>query len=157
MNRIFFILACIALGCSDNLEDKGQFVSLPLSQSGVKFGNHITPTEDLNYNTYPYIYMGGGVALGDINNDGLTDLFFTGNMVPNKLYLNQGGMRFEDISEKANMQGDDRWYTGVATVDINQDGWLDFYLCVSGKDGDTRNQLWVNNGTVTTFLCDNSK
>ena len=149
MNRIFFILACIALGCSDNLEDKGQFVSLPLSQSGVKFGNHITPTEDLNYNTYPYIYMGGGVALGDINNDGLTDLFFTGNMVPNKLYLNQGGMRFEDISEKANMQGDDRWYTGVATVDINQDGWLDFYLCVSGKDGDTRNQLWVNNGDLT--------
>jgi hypothetical protein len=69
------------------------------------------------------MYLGGGVAAGDFNNDGLEDLFFSGNMVPNKLYLNQGDFQFKDISESAGIQGDNRWYSGVSLVDINKDGF----------------------------------
>jgi hypothetical protein len=93
--------------------------------------------------------MGGGVSAGDINNDGLADLFFTGNMVPNKLFLNKGDMKFEDISLKAGISGDDRWYTGVTMVDINHDGFMDIYCSVGGKFGAKENQLFINNGDLT--------
>lgn len=135
-------------GCNTNMggDNNAQgFELLDPSQSGVTFNNLITTTDTFNYNTYPYIYMGGGVALGDVNNDNLTDVFFTGNMVPNKLYLNKENLQFEDISNKAAIEGDSRWYTGVTMVDINTDGWLDIYVCVSGL-GDTQNQLYINNG-----------
>lgn len=92
--------------------------------------------------------MGGGVAIGDINNDGLSDVFFTGNMVGNKMYLNQEGLTFEDISESANLTGDSRWYTGVTMIDINADGFLDIYLSVSGRYN-TKNQLFINNGDLS--------
>ena len=93
--------------------------------------------------------MGGGISTGDINNDGLPDLFFTGNMVPNKLYLNKGNLEFEDISEAAGISGDDRWYTGTTMVDINNDGYLDIYCSVGGKFGPKENQLFINNGPST--------
>ena len=115
-------------------------------ESGVGFTNTITENDSLTYFKFPYIYMGGGVAIGDINNDGLSDIFFTGNMVDNKLYLNKGNMQFEDITSSANMEGDQRWYTGTTMTDINHDGFLDIYLSVSGKYNDTRNQLFINNG-----------
>jgi hypothetical protein len=94
------------------------------------------------------MYSGGGVAIGDINNDGLQDIFFTGNMVKNKLYLNKGQLAFADVSIKSNIEGDERWYTGVTMVDINSDGWLDIYVSVSGK-GNSKNQLYVNNKDLT--------
>ena len=103
----------------------------------------------MNYFTYTYIYMGWGVSIGDLNNDGLSDVFFTGNMTPNKLYINKGALTFDDISDQAQIAGDDRWYTGTTMVDINNDGWLDIYACVSGKFGDRKNQLYINNHDLT--------
>ena len=115
------------------------FVSKPHRDSGVNFQNTLTETDSLNYFTYPYLYMGGGVAVGDINNDGLQDLYFTGNMVDNKLYLNKGNLEFEDITDRANVAGDNRWFTGVTMVDVNNDGYVDIYASVSGKQKDKRN------------------
>jgi hypothetical protein len=125
------------------------FEFVPSSQSGISFSNKLTENDSLNYFTYAYIYMGGGVSAGDINNDGLIDLYFTGNMVDNKLYLNKGNMQFEDITDVAGLAGDDRWYTGTTMTDINNDGFLDIYCSVGGKFDKKGNQLFVNNGDNT--------
>ncbi len=120
----------------------------PLSpeESGITFTNTLQEDSVINYFSYPYIYMGGGVAVGDVNNDGLQDLYFTGNMVENKLYLNRGGLQFEDISGQAGVQADERWVTGATMADVNADGWMDIYLSVSGKFATTKNLLYLNNG-----------
>lgn len=149
----FFYLFLILTSCKD-LRDtsalsKTIFSSVSSQDSKISFTNTITENDSLNYFKFPYIYMGGGVAIGDINNDGLSDIFLSGNMVDNKLYLNKGNMEFEDISKTAKVTGDKRWYTGITMVDINNDGWLDIYLSVSGKFGTTKNQLLVNNGDLT--------
>ena len=158
MNKIYRFLSLLAFvvsaACTSNLVSDQKieatgFEQISSNQSGISFNNTITPSDSLNYNLFPYIYMGAGVALGDINNDGLTDVFMTGNMTPNKLYLNKGDMTFADISKEAAMEGDMRWYTGVTMVDINEDGWLDIYVSVSGLKGNTNNQLFVNNGDLT--------
>lgn len=115
----------------------------------INFSNNLTENDSLNYFSFSYIYMGGGVATGDINNDGLNDLYFTGNQEPNKLYLNKGNLQFEDITEKAGVAGDDRWYTGVTMADVNGDGYLDIYLSVGGKFEPKINQLFINNGDGT--------
>ena len=121
------------------------FSKLNNSETGVNFSNLLSETHDYNYFTYPYMYLGGGVSIGDINNDGLEDIYFTGNMVENKLYLNKGDMEFEDISEIAGVSGDERWYSGVTFVDINQDGFLDIYCSVGGKNSPNNNVLYINN------------
>ena len=132
-------------------EDKNVaiFSRLDSSLSQIDFKNILTENDSLNYFTYSYLYMGGGIATGDINNDGLLDLYFTGNQVPNKLYLNKGGLKFEDITEKAGVAGDDRWYTGVTMADVNGDGYLDIYCSVSGLFESKHNQLFMNNGDGT--------
>lgn len=143
----FLIIVCWA--CNPTDDDKGIegpiFQQKSAAQSGLTFTNQVLENDTLNYYTFPYLYMGGGVAIGDIDKDGLSDVFMTGNMVPNKLYLNQGNLKFEDISEAAGVAGDDRWYTGACMLDANQDGWLDIYVCVSGKNGPFQNQLFINN------------
>ncbi|MDC6366792.1 MULTISPECIES: VCBS repeat-containing protein [Flavobacteriaceae] len=130
-------------------QDTYVFSKIDKNVSKIEFANNLVENDSLNYFTYAYIYMGGGVSAGDINNDGLADLYFTGNMVPNKLYLNKGNLQFEDISESAGVSGDDRWYNGTTMADVNNDGFLDIYCSVGGKFGPKENQLFINNGDNT--------
>ena len=127
------------------------FRLLSSDQTGIDFVNQLDYTEELNTYTYKNFYSGGGVGLGDINNDGLIDIFFSGNLLPSKLYLNKGGLRFEDISESSGLHLEGIWTTGVSLVDINSDGLLDIYLCKSGPPGGNRrhNELFINNGDLT--------
>lgn len=148
-----FVLVLAGTGCTESNETKTAsnpiFAKLEAPRTNIDFTNTLTENDSLNYFTYAYIYMGGGVSAGDINNDGLTDLFFTGNMVPNKLYLNKGNLEFEDISDSAGITGDSRWYTGTTMADVNNDGFLDIYCSVGGKFGAKENQLFINNGDNT--------
>lgn len=124
------------------------FRQLPASQTGLWFNNRITESDSLNALTYEYLYNGGGVGIGDFDNDGLPDVFFSGNQVSSRLYLNKGTLRFEDITEAAGV-GTQGWCTGVSVVDINQDGWLDIYVNVAGPGEDSTqraNLLFINQG-----------
>ncbi len=144
---ILIVLIFSLFGCEDKrrLGNQMRFSELKAENSGVTFSNNIIENDTLNYFDFPYLYLGGGVSAGDINNDGLTDLYFTGNLVQNKLYLNKGNLQFEDISESAGVTGDSSWYTGVTMADVNNDGYLDIYLNVSQKYGSGANQLLINN------------
>ncbi len=137
------VIALLTFSCEQ--ESTKLFSKLNATETGIDFKNKLTETHTYNYFTYPYMYLGGGVSIGDINNDGLEDIFFTGNMVPNKLYLNKGDLKFEDISDSAGIQGDERWYSGTTFVDIDQDGYLDIYCSVGGKNGTHKNVLYINN------------
>ena len=120
--------------------------------SGIKFTNRITYSDTLSVLDFEYMYNGGGVAVGDINNDGLQDIYFTGNMVSSRLYLNKGNLTFEDVTEKAGV-GTSKWANGVTMVDINQDGFKDIYVCMGGNrntpEKDRINVLFINNGDGT--------
>jgi hypothetical protein len=127
------------------------FTKLGSRQTGIDFSNGIKENDALNVLAYEYFYNGGGVATGDINNDGLADIFFTANIKSNKLYLNKGNFQFIDITRSAKVAGRKDWKTGVTMVDINGDGWLDIYVCYSGKGEprSRRNELYINNGDLT--------
>ncbi|MCH2195763.1 VCBS repeat-containing protein [Kordia sp.] len=144
-----FIVILLIFGCAkkdnDIVVNEVLFTKLEAQNTKVFFNNTLVETDSLNYFKYTSIYMGGGISVGDINNDGLVDLFFTGNQVENKLYLNKGNITFEDISSQSNTQGDSRWYTGTTMVDVNNDGYLDIYCSVAGKSGNKKNQLFLNN------------
>jgi hypothetical protein len=124
-----------------------------MPNTGIHFENNVQDGRLDNSFLFRNFYNGGGVAIGDINNDGLPDIFLTSNMGSNKLYLNKGNFIFEDITDKAGFRQDSMWSTGVVFVDINSDGWLDVYVCNSGhmSDGNRRNKLYINNhnGTFT--------
>ena len=108
------------------------FSILPASETNVDFKNTIVENDSTNMFVNEYTYMGGGVGIGDFNNDGLQDIFFAGNQVSSKLYINKGNMHFEDITQQAGVSTTS-WCTGVSVVDINNDGWPDIYVSVSGK------------------------
>ncbi|MEL6561178.1 MAG: VCBS repeat-containing protein [Bacteroidota bacterium] len=145
-----FLLTLSLIGCGDP-EPKTLFVDVAGEKSGVEFTNTLTFDKDFNIFTYRNFYNGGGVGLGDINNDGLLDIYFTGNQVKNKLFLNKGNLQFEDITEKAGVAGERAWSTGVSIVDVNGDGYADIYVCNSGDiEGDNKqNELYINNGDLT--------
>ncbi len=149
---VFLLVAVLLLdGCSHR-QDRPLFKLLSPAHTGVTFANTITTNDSLNAQTDPYVYNGGGVAIGDIDNDGLPDIFLTGNMVSSRLYLNKRNMRFEDITQAAGVTTT-RWATGATMVDINNDGYLDIYVSVSGpewsKPEERANLLFINNGDHT--------
>ncbi|MBW0176649.1 VCBS repeat-containing protein [Sediminibacterium sp.] len=130
------------------------FKKIASAESGITFTNRLDENYQKNYfDTFAYVYNGAGVATGDFNNDGLMDIYFTGNEVANKLYLNKGGMKFSDISQSAGVEGTTGWDNGVTLVDINNDGWLDIYVCKGGTTKETeaerRNLLYINQGNLT--------
>jgi len=135
-----------------NKENNKKTLFTLLDNTGIDFNNTLTESNNFNVFTYRNFYNGGGVAIGDINNDGLADIFFTGNQVANRLYLNSGGMKFKDISVSAGFAEKKQWSTGVTFVDINNDGWLDIYVCNAGNMMDSvlrKNQLFINNHDLT--------
>ena len=139
------------VSCVGEEDTSTMFVSLEPGQTNVMFNNALQQSEDFNIIEYLYFYNGGGVAAGDINNDGLTDIYFTANQRSNKLYLNKGNFVFEDITEEAGVAGVGNWKTGTAMADVNGDGHLDIFVCGVGnyKKFNGRNQLLVNNGDLT--------
>lgn len=132
-------------------ENAHLFHLLPSSHTGISFVNQVENQKDFNIFKYRNFYNGGGVAIGDIDNDGLPDIYLTGNMVPNRLFRNKGNLQFEDISESAGVTGNKPWSTGVNMVDINADGLLDIYVSNAGNmEGNNHdNDLYINNGDLT--------
>src|ERR1700743_3820084 len=151
MKRSLPPAACFLLGiCVVSCERPRNtvFTALPASQTHVDFRNDIKEDENFNILTYEYLYNGGGVAVGDVNGDGLPDLYFTANMGPNKLYLNKGHLQFEDVTDKAGVADRCKWKTGAVMADVNGYGLLDIYVCYSGvgTDADRADELYINNG-----------
>ncbi len=134
----------------DDNGNKQLFHLLGSEETGIDFVNKVVDGESFNIITYRNFYNGGGVAIGDINNDSLPDLYFTANQQKNRLYLNKGNFRFEDITEKAGVGGTMVWSTGVTMADVNADGWMDIYVCNSGdvESNRKKNELFINNGPV---------
>lgn len=157
--NISTLCACIVIvSCSEankTLEtytnEQPLFQLMDSGSTGIDFKNTVVDGEHFNIITYRNFYNGGGVAIGDINNDSLPDIYFTANQGPNKLYLNQGDFVFKDITEQANVRGTKAWSTGVTMADVNGDGWLDLYVCNSGDiEGENKeNELFINNGDLT--------
>lgn len=154
------LLSCLILVACDRhsapetavqMEAEPLFRLMPPEETNIAFQNTVEDGEQFNILSYRNFYNGGGVAIGDINNDGLSDIFFTSNMNTNRLYLNKGNFVFEDISEKAGIEGTRAWSTGVTMADVNGDGYLDIYVCNSGdvKGDDRENELFINNKDLT--------
>tara|TARA_B110000008_G_scaffold92622_1_gene94914 strand:- start:6619 stop:9864 length:3246 start_codon:yes stop_codon:yes gene_type:complete len=149
MKQLFFVvLPFVFLGCSNS---SSSLFELMDDSIGIEFNNTLSYTEEFNPYTYRNFYNGAGVSLGDINNDGLIDIYFTGNIVNNKLFLNKGNWKFEDITDSAGVACPQIWSTGSTFVDINGDGLLDLYVCKSGKPGgnNRHNELFINQGDLT--------
>jgi enediyne biosynthesis protein E4 len=152
-----FVLLLVISACNkkESIEpeksSKNLFTRLSSTETGISFVNEIEDKRDFNIFRYRNLYNGGGVAIGDINNDGLPDIFFTANMEKNRLYLNKGDFKFEDITESAGVGGDKPWDTGVAMADVNGDGFLDIYISNAGNmEGNNHdNDLYINNGDLT--------
>ncbi|GAB3644248.1 VCBS repeat-containing protein [Spirosoma arcticum] len=154
MKNLFIILLIVSLSACRHKDTL--FEKLSSSKTNVTFNNALQESAEFNVLKYSYFYNGGGVAAGDFNNDGLIDLYFTGNLKSNKLYINKGNLggsslQFEDITDKAGVAAADGWNTGVSLVDINADGWLDMYVCrsVASNPKLRRNLLFVNNKNLT--------
>lgn len=146
MKKILWAILCVGLLFSCSKTEDTLFESLPSSVTGIDFVNRSLERKDFNIFNYRNFYNGGGVAIGDINNDGLSDIFVTSNFEDNKLYLNKGKMTFEDITVKAGIVGKKFWSTGVTFADVNGDGLMDIYVCNSGSRDQRGNQLYINQG-----------
>lgn len=146
LGLVFFVV-----GCSNEEVHRLPLFTNVTYESGITFRNDLSFTKRINPYTYRNFYNGAGVAIGDINNDGLQDIYFAGNQTDNKLYLNKGNFQFEDISEQAGVTCKGVWSTGVTMADINGDGLLDIYVCKSGdpESPNRKNELFINNGDLT--------
>lgn len=150
-NPILLILILLFSCNKEKQNDPLLFKLLTSESTGIEFRNDLNYTESVNPYTFRNFYNGAGVALGDINNDGLLDIFFAGNQSSNKLYLNQGDLKFKDITIKAGVASEGIWSTGVSMVDINNDGLIDIFVCKSGPPGGGKrhNELFINQGDLT--------
>lgn len=155
---ILFILSTLMISCDSSKRDKdpkeikGGLELLSSQQTGVAFNNSITESETINHIYYNQIYSGSGVAIGDLNNDGLPDIYFGGNQVEDKLYLNKGELQFQDISKTSKINQSPGWTWGITMADINSDGYLDIYVCRNGESmnpADRKNKLFINNKDLT--------
>jgi enediyne biosynthesis protein E4 len=160
MRKLDLLFACVSIvffQCAGK-DDKALFRLVSANDSNLDFRNDLIEDEATNVINLEYFYNGGGVVAADFNNDGQTDLFFTGNMVANKLYLNEGNLEFKDITQTAGIQGQGRWKSGAAVVDINEDGLLDIYVCatIALDSAQRRNMMFINQGLnsdgVPTFV-----
>lgn len=142
------LLIFLAAGCSRKQDGPTLFKLLDASQTGIDFKNTLSPSDSINILNHPYLYNGAGVGIGDFNNDGLPDVYFAGNMVANKLFLNKGDLKFTDITNTAGVDGEGKWSAGVSVVDINNDGKMDIYVCASFQSNpeQRRNMLYINQG-----------
>ncbi|MEJ7680921.1 MAG: VCBS repeat-containing protein [Segetibacter sp.] len=150
---VLSVLVISLIGCKENRKENQQNHLFNLTENtGINFTNKVENNSQFNIFSYRNFYNGGGVAIGDINNDGLADIFFTANMGSNKLYLNKGNWKFEDITSDAGFKNSGKWGTGVVMADINNDGWLDIYVCNAGyqKGIGQENELYINNGLSTS-------
>ena len=127
------------------------FELLNPSKTGVNFINKLSETKEQNIITYEYFFNGGGVAAGDFNNDGLIDLYFTSNQESDKIYLNKGNLKFDDITLNSGISTKGGWKTGVTLADVNDDGWLDIYVSYSGNfpKNQRKNKLYINQRNLT--------
>ncbi len=148
MKRNIFPALIILVISAASCKQETVFVQVESSHSGIHFDNHIIETDSVNILDFENVYNGGGVGIGDFNNDGLQDIYFTGNQVANKLYLNKGDMKFEDVTIAAGVDGKGRWSRGVSVVDINNDGLMDLYVSctILRKGKDRENLLYINKG-----------
>src|SRR5690606_10788802 len=146
--KLYLLLtAALILSCQQ-VDHNKMFSLMPSNKTGITFKPILKETDEFNILTYGYIYNGGGVSAGDVNNDGLTDLYFTGSMVGSRLYINKGNFNFEEIAQKAGVFADGLWNTGTTMADVNGDGYLDIYICRSAAKDDfkRKNLLFINNG-----------
>ncbi len=148
MKILFAISVLFLFACTGKTPSDTAFSEVPRSQTGIDFRNLVIEKETFNIFKYQYFYNGGGTAIGDFNNDGLQDLVFTGNMVKNRMYLNKGDFEFQDITLESGIAEKEGWCTGATPVDINEDGWLDLYICRAGYPFDNlrSNLLFINKG-----------
>ena len=144
--HFFSLIILTIIACQK--KENTLFLKIPADQSGITFNNTIVETDSFNIINSEYIFNGGGVAVGDFNNDNRPDLFFTGNQVANKLYLNQGDFEFLDVSKDSDIEAKDKWKTGIALIDINNDSFLDVYICAAmyPSSSEKANILFVNQG-----------
>ena len=152
IHRILLVLITVMTWISCSEKKSALFSRVSSNHSGITFSNNIKSTDAFNIFSYRNFYNGGGVAVGDINNDGLPDIYLISNMESNKLYLNKGNLVFEEITEMASIGGQKAWSTGAVMVDINSDGLLDIYVCNAGyqpEKSDQQNELFINNGDLT--------
>ena len=147
--KLFYLSCTVFLSCTPSADK--MFTLMPSSVTGINFINPLQETEQFNVLNYGYLYNGGGVAIGDINNDGLSDIYFTGNMVGSRLYLNQGNFKFKEIAQRAGVFAEGLWNTGTTMADVNGDGLLDIYVCRSAAKSPSKrkNLLFINNGDLT--------
>src|SRR3569623_883185 len=147
MRPLTALLSLLVILCACN-NSSTLFKKIEASHSGISFNNLVTESDSINPLDLEFLYNGGGVDVGDFNNDGLQDLYFTASQVSNKLYVNKGGFRFDDVTEIAKVTGDGAWCNGAAVVDINNDGLLDIYVCTTIKKDPSKrkNLLYINQG-----------